>query len=79
METPSSSPAKTLKPMSDNQILVALITLAEMLVLGGLAVGYFITKADTWIHVGVAVLVIAGLAVAYLSWQDSKKKGAGNA
>ncbi len=74
-ETPSKMP----KPMSDNQILVALITLAEMLVLGGLAVGYFITKVDTWIHVGVGVLVIAGLAVGFLSWQDSKKKGAGNA
>ncbi len=75
----TSTPTKNSGKMSDNQILVALITLVEMLTLGGLAIGYFMTKADTWIHVGVAVLVIAGVAVAYLSWQDNKGKGAGNA
>ncbi len=71
--------------MSDNQILIALITLVEMLALVGVAVGYFITKADAWIHAGVAVLVIAGALVAYLSWRESKakrdalQKGSGNA
>jgi flagellar basal body-associated protein FliL len=71
---PSESPAK----MSDNQILIALITLAEMLVLGGMAVGYFMTKVDTWIHAGVVVLVVAGAAVMYLSWKDTKAKKGGN-
>ncbi|MDQ7019824.1 MAG: hypothetical protein Q9M33_11745 [Robiginitomaculum sp.] len=77
----SEAPAK----MSDNQILIALITLAEMLVLGGIAVGYFVTKVDTWIHAGVVVLVIAGAAVMYLSWKDTRakiaevKKGGDNA
>jgi uncharacterized ion transporter superfamily protein YfcC len=73
-ETPSNTP----KTMTDNQILTALITLVEMLVLGGIAIGYFMTKADTWIHVGVAVLVIAGAAVVYLSWKDTKAKKVGD-
>ncbi len=81
VEQHAEPPAK----MSDNQILIALITLAEMLVLGGMAVGYFMTKVDTWIHAGVVVLVIAGAAVMYLSWKDTRakiaevKKGGDNA
>ncbi len=70
----TETPAK----LSDNQILIALITLVEMLVLGGIAIGYFMTKADVWIHVGVAVLVIAGAMVIYLSWKDTKAKKGGN-
>ncbi len=68
------SPAK----MSDNQILIALITLAEVLVLGGIAVGYLVTKVDTWIHAGVVVLVIAGAAVMFLSWKDTQANKGGN-
>jgi len=68
------SPAK----MSDNQILIALITLAEVLVLGGIAVGYFVTKVDTWIHAGVVVLVVAGAAVMFLSWKDTQANKGGN-
>ncbi len=64
--------------MSDNQILIALITLAEVLVLGGIAVGYFVTKVDTWIHAGVVVLVIAGAAVMFLSWKDTQANKGGN-
>ncbi len=78
-ETLAKTPKPRSKSMSDNQILIALITFVEMLILAGLAVGYFMTKAAVWIHVGVAVLVIAGGLVMVLSWQDSKKKGAGNA
>jgi flagellar basal body-associated protein FliL len=74
----TESPAKPPKTMSDNQILIALVTLVEMLILGGIAVGYFMTKADTWIHVGVGVLVIAGAAVMYLSWKDTQAKKGGN-
>ncbi len=73
----ANAPAPPTK-MTDNQILIALITLVEMLVLGGIAIGYFMTKADTWIHVGVAVLVIAGAAVIYLSWKDTKAKKVGD-
>ncbi|PHS22586.1 MAG: hypothetical protein COA85_11260 [Robiginitomaculum sp.] len=82
MTTKSSEPPAK---MSDNQILIALVTLVEMLVLGGMAVGYFMTKVDTWIHAGVAVLVIAGAAVMYLSWKDTRaniakaKKGGNDA
>jgi hypothetical protein len=81
----TESPAKTPEKVSDTMILIALVTLAEMLVLVGIAIGYFITKSDTWIHVGVAVLVLFGGAVAFLSWQEAKakkgkvQKGIGNA
>ena len=70
----TASPPKPPTKMSDNQILIALITLVEMLILVGVAIGYFVTKVDAWIHAGVAVLVIAGALVAYLSWRDSKQK-----
>ena len=64
--------------MSDTQILIALVTLGEMLALGGVAIGYFLSKQAIWIHVGVAVLVVAGALVVYLSWKDKKEKEGGD-
>lgn len=73
----SAQPSPTL---SDNQILIALITLVELLALGGLTLGYVLTKAAVWIHIGVAVLVIGGALAMFLSWQDGRTdKGADNA
>ncbi len=66
---------------SDNQVMIALITLVELLMLGGIAIGYMLTKAAIWIHMGVAILVVAGALVVFLSWRDAqaRKKGGGNA
>ncbi len=66
---------------SDSQVMIALITLVELLMLGGIAVGYLLTKGAIWIHMGVVILVVAGALVVLLSWRDaqSKKRGGGNA
>jgi len=66
---------------SDSQVLIALVTLVELLMLGGIAIGYMLTRGAIWIHMGVVVLVVAGALVVLLSWRESqaKKKGGGDA
>jgi len=72
-----TEPAKKPEKVSDNMIIIALVTFAELLVLGGIAIGYVITQSDTWLHAGIAVLVIFGGATLFLTWREKQTKNGG--